>query len=338
MVEDWFTLAALTVVQGAVNTFLVLWASSGHFTNRDHNPYLVIEFLRCATNLCITTSVILCFVGEAPVWTLALTGALAYGYLWPNRYHSLLYVADLSVFSLALYLAPSSASQMWTFIALYVMCGFHSSSLMGRIEHFTEQQRRRLSDLECESKIIARRKAETDALNAELEATNNDLAKLSRHDALTQLLNRRGLSRIIERTNSVETTVVLIDCDEFKAVNESLGHSSGDFVLMTIARRLRNALRVGDYIARVGGDEFLVLMPNTTIDDATIAATRLCASVSGTPIDLKDDSLLMTVSAGVSPMPSSASSVTDLLAATRKALQESKASGKNRVSASHAPA
>jgi diguanylate cyclase (GGDEF)-like protein/PAS domain S-box-containing protein len=124
------------------------------------------------------------------------------------------------------------------------------------------------------------------------------------HDSLTGLANRRLLADRLEhslerRGDRMEPQVVLfIDLDDFKTVNDSLGHSVGDEVLAKIGASIRGLLRSGDTAARVGGDEFAVLMEGATIADAEIAAQRLIDAIS-TPMELAGVTVQITASIGI---------------------------------------
>lgn len=126
-------------------------------------------------------------------------------------------------------------------------------------------------------------------------------------DPLTGLFNRRyamhHLARIVDasREGGRAYAVLLIDLDHFKAVNDTHGHASGDAVLVAVAERLRENLRGKDLVARIGGEEFLVAMPDTGLDEARIAAERLCGIMRDCPIALPGggDPIIVTTSIGL---------------------------------------
>lgn len=181
-------------------------------------------------------------------------------------------------------------------------------------------------------------------LAEQLEAANIRLRELAMHDALTGLFNRRGfeaaLMTEVERAdrNAAPLCAILIDCDNFKQVNDNLGHAAGDVVLATVARRLRETLRPSDILARVGGDEFLCLLPGASAAQATHVAERLRLSVCSTPIALSHGPIQLTLSLAVTPLDTPVNSVEEVLALNRDALKQSKGMGKNRTSIAGHPA
>lgn len=148
-----------------------------------------------------------------------------------------------------------------------------------------------------------RRKQQADRLRATLE----DGLRLAVIDPLTGLFNRRyalpHLARIAER--AAETgrgyAVMLIDIDRFKRVNDRHGHAAGDAVLVEVARRLRDNLRAVDLVARIGGEEFMVALPETGVEQACATAERLRTLMEATPMDLPGGAgqIGVTISVGV---------------------------------------
>ncbi|MDO9525144.1 MAG: diguanylate cyclase [Gemmobacter sp.] len=170
--------------------------------------------------------------------------------------------------------------------------------------------------------------------------------KLAVTDPLTGLYNRRyampaltGMNRVAQECG-LPCAVMLIDIDRFKLVNDHHGHSAGDAVLTEVARRLSAALRPGDLLARIGGEEFLAALPDVTEPEARDVAERLCRAVRGLPITLADDvgRLTITVSIGLAlsgPPPDSAAM---LIERADRALLAAKAEGRNQVTFSRSAA
>ena len=146
------------------------------------------------------------------------------------------------------------------------------------------------------------RKRRTDQLRRQVR----DGMRLAVADPLTGLYNRRyalaHLERIADRARETgrRYAVMVLDLDRFKAINDSLGHAAGDLVLETVAHRLRDNLRPSDLVARIGGEEFLVALPDTTLGTARIAAERLCRAIEASPVVLPDGrEVRVTISVGL---------------------------------------
>jgi len=176
-------------------------------------------------------------------------------------------------------------------------------------------------------------------ISIQLRQANEKLEKLVLLDPLTGLLNRRGLQDALSheiqwvKREESELLALILDLDDFKHINDSFGHAVGDVVLKEVAENLKQALRVTDYIARIGGDEFLVLMPQTRKAEGMRVAEKIRLSISGHPISLSiKDVFKITASLGLVAIEDSTVSVDDLLARTHSVLQKSKRSGKNKVS------
>jgi diguanylate cyclase (GGDEF)-like protein len=167
-----------------------------------------------------------------------------------------------------------------------------------------------------------------------LERDKDSLLELARTDPLTELANRRGLQEAWERSHlsaSEGMKVILVDVDDFKRVNDLLGHDVGDLVLQTIASRLKAALRSTDFASRIGGDEFLALLPQASAQEAAAVAERIREDIAGRPVQLPSGPFKVTVSLGVVSVPTTCQGLEDLLAVTHHSLYRSKHEGKNRV-------
>lgn len=171
-----------------------------------------------------------------------------------------------------------------------------------------------------------------------LQAANAELHRLVLLDPLTGVSNRRGFDRALSdglaaaRRHGWSVSAALIDCDDFKAVNEAFGHDGGDEVLRAIARRASAALRATDHLARIGGDEFLALLPNASIWQASRVCERVRLRVAATPLEVRDgDGVSVSVSIGVAQVDLATDTLDSVIAACRSALAASKRAGKDTV-------
>jgi two-component system cell cycle response regulator len=165
----------------------------------------------------------------------------------------------------------------------------------------------------------------------------DEATRLSLTDGLTGLWNRRHLALRIEAELSRAVrfgepfSVLCCDLDGFKPVNDTLGHQAGDTVLIETARRLTDATREVDIVARPGGDEFTLLLPKTGVAGALRLADKIRTAVGERPFELDATSVDVSVSIGVAAYPEHGSSGKELLAAADGALYRAKAGGRNRV-------
>ncbi len=165
----------------------------------------------------------------------------------------------------------------------------------------------------------------------------DEATRLSLTDGLTGLWNRRHLALRIEAELSRAVrfgepfSVLYCDLDGFKPVNDTLGHSAGDTVLIETAHRLIDATREVDIVARPGGDEFALLLPKTGLAGALRLADKIRSAIGDRPFELDSTSVAVSVSVGVAAYPDHGSSGKDLLAAADDALYRAKAGGRNRV-------
>jgi two-component system cell cycle response regulator len=168
--------------------------------------------------------------------------------------------------------------------------------------------------------------------------TMEELRRLATRDQLTGLFNRREFERMLQVQKSqadsaqTEFSLVLVDIDHFKRVNDQHGHPAGDEVLREVARRLLGAVRGNDQVARIGGEEFAVTMPGTPRQAAAAVARRLAEAVRSRPIAVREGvELPVTLSVGVANHPADISAKADIVMAADKALYEAKTAGRDRV-------
>ncbi|WP_299965725.1 diguanylate cyclase [uncultured Roseobacter sp.] len=202
-----------------------------------------------------------------------------------------------------------------------------------------------VAELTLRIKAMLRRKHIAD----QLRATVRTGLKAAVSDPLTGLHNRRyampHLARVAEHSAATGRSfaVMVADLDHFKRINDVYGHASGDAVLVETARRLRDNLRGVDLLARIGGEEFLIVMPATPLSEARVAASRLCRKIGGRGFAVPgaDAPIDVTVSIGVtiggiraSHQPAVAPDANLLLDAADKALYAAKMQGRNQINLS----
>ncbi|HEB30936.1 MAG TPA: diguanylate cyclase [Spirochaetes bacterium] len=175
-------------------------------------------------------------------------------------------------------------------------------------------------------------------LKKEVVHAQRRLADLSIKDELTQLYNRRffmeTLEREIARAGRFKTELVLcmMDLDHFKNVNDTYGHPAGDFVLARVGKMLGKCIRLGDYSGRYGGEEFAVLLPNTSLEKARAVCERFREMVAGYRFKFHSHDIRLTISIGVANFKGfSDQSAEGMVAVADNALYKAKHLGRNRV-------
>jgi diguanylate cyclase len=169
-----------------------------------------------------------------------------------------------------------------------------------------------------------------------LEVKLQHMSELVREDQLTGSLNRRGLDDVFERETArsdrrgTPLCAALLDLDDFKRLNDTHGHQAGDNALKHLVKIVKDTLRSMDVIARFGGEEFLILLPETTIEAATATMTRLQRELTRHFFMHENEKLLITFSAGVA-LRREGEDQTSLVGRADKAMYEAKRTGKNRV-------
>jgi diguanylate cyclase len=170
------------------------------------------------------------------------------------------------------------------------------------------------------------------SLEAELRRLSDEVGT----DALTQIANRRGLMQAFEAEKSRlerdggPLAVGLLDIDNFKKLNDSLGHAAGDVALVKLAQHVRDSLRPVDVVARFGGEEFVVLLPGTPVEEGQKVLTRLQRELSASLFMHEGKEVFVTFSAGVTSYRLG-EKVEEALERADEALYEAKRTGKNRT-------
>ncbi|MES2351867.1 MAG: diguanylate cyclase [Pseudomonadota bacterium] len=192
--------------------------------------------------------------------------------------------------------------------------------------------------LKARDKMVLARQEVQDAENRihALEAKLQHLSELVREDQLTGSLNRRGLDDVFERETArsdrrgTPLCIAILDLDDFKKLNDTYGHIAGDAALKHLVKIVKDTLRSMDVIARFGGEEFLILMPETTVEAASSTMTRLQRELTRHFFLHDNEKVLITFSAGVA-LRRPNEEQTDLVKRADKAMYTAKQTGKNRV-------
>ncbi|HLP98550.1 MAG TPA: diguanylate cyclase [Sideroxyarcus sp.] len=194
------------------------------------------------------------------------------------------------------------------------------------------------SALRSHAELLAHKK-EADAAEArirELEHELEQVSELVREDQLTGALNRRGLDETMERElkradrNRSPLSIALLDIDNFKKLNDTLGHQAGDRALVHLIQVIKETLRPTDTVGRYGGEEFLIVLPDTDLNAAIEAVQRLQRDLTKKFFLHNNERILVTFSAGVA-LRGEQEDVEDLTGRADKAMYKAKQTGKNRV-------
>lgn len=215
---------------------------------------------------------------------------------------------------------------MLTFVAVTLYFGYRVGLL------WSEKYRELIGALQTTNQDLTGK-------TALLEEQNVELQRLAITDSLTQAHNRGYLMECLQREVSGSRrhhepmSVLLLDLDRFKGVNDEFGHLVGDEILKQVADRVRTQLRREDIFARFGGEEFTIVLPRTDRDAAWIVAEKIRHAISVSPLEVESHKILLTVSLGVASLNEAGTvrPVRRLLALADRALYEAKRTGRNRT-------
>ena len=174
----------------------------------------------------------------------------------------------------------------------------------------------------------------------QLEQELEEVSELVREDQLTGALNRRGLDEVLDREikradrQQTPVSIALLDIDNFKQLNDSLGHQTGDQALVHLIQVIKNALRPTDEVARYGGEEFLIILIDTSLEEAMTTVTRLQRELTKSLFLHNNKRQLITFSAGVA-LHSSGEDPESTIGRADNAMYKAKRAGKNRVFAAN---
>lgn len=174
----------------------------------------------------------------------------------------------------------------------------------------------------------------------ELKRQERELSRLAWTDSLTGVLNRHRFLELAEtqlahsQRHFREVSLLMLDLDNFKTINDCHGHATGDFVLRSICERWQGQLRGHDLIGRLGGEEFCVLLPDTRGSDALIVAERLRKITAQQPLCHDGETINVSVSIGTAVYENIADTITSVIKRADQCLYKAKSAGRNRVEAS----
>ena len=262
----------------------------------------------------------------------------------------------LIMFPFAWYLADSISRPLRTLSRIFHDVAGGRQTLNEELDLLNEYRGDELGDLTRSfidmNKAVRQKIEQINEINATLEdkieqrtqqlqAANQALIKLAKHDALTGLPNRQLLSDrlaqalVAAKRDKSHVALMFIDLDEFKPINDTYGHATGDLILIEAAQRIQDAIRESDTVSRIGGDEFIVLLPVVeSPQHAAIVADKIRQSLNG-PFILSEKLLHISCSIGIALYPEHGSDENTLLKNADLAMYDAKRSGRNAVMLFH---
>jgi diguanylate cyclase (GGDEF)-like protein len=279
-----------------------------------------VNFQRRETHwkLALETWVMIVFI----TWVLVYTGKLDSPLL--NLYLLVVITTALTLGKLATLL------QMLLIAACYVWLGIDGRVYAMGLSSFATTLAAHIAPLFLVAYV-------TTMLSTDIRRALTQLKLLSETDELTGVLNKRAIDIISERIlrqsarYSRPFSVVMIDSDSLKHVNDAHGHEAGDRLLKLTVHCVQNQLREADMVGRYGGDEFLVLLPETPCASAAGVAARICKGIRSTPLSIGGQSVSVTASIGVACYPDHGDDFETVMKKADQAMYASKQGGKNRV-------
>lgn len=174
-------------------------------------------------------------------------------------------------------------------------------------------------------------------LQQSLQEALEDQRFLAQHDPMTGILNHGEILKVLEKEiaraerQGSNLVVIMGDLDHFKSVNDTSGHVVGDAVLVEVAKRLRENIRLYDTVGRYGGEEFLLVIPDCTAEEVSQIAERILNSIQSQPVLFKDQAIAVTISLGLAfNKVGERTALIELLQAADSALYQAKKNGRNR--------
>jgi two-component system cell cycle response regulator len=211
----------------------------------------------------------------------------------------------------------------------YLTKPYHARELLARL---------RVGERICAlQRELFQRQVELYKVNGQLGVLNRKLETLANTDALTKLANRRHLFECFSQAwafserKSGPLACIMFDIDHFKAINDTYGHAAGDEILENLAASARKCLRRYDTLGRVGGEEFCVVCPETTTDDAATVAERIRRAIAGPKCAVNGTTVTVTVSLGVAERTPNHATPDALISAADAMLYRAKENGRNQV-------
>ncbi len=227
-------------------------------------------------------------------------------------------------------LVQSAWYQTFGFRTAAVLFGLIVLSLLIQARTFYLRQRQR--ELQA---LVNERTAELEKRSDELRESQRRLELIAYNDPLTGLPNRRLFEDdlkhrvVLASREGTAFTLLLVDLDGFKKINDTLGHDAGDALLVTIALRLKHAVREADRVARLGGDEFAIILSQTSELSSVERVCRRILTSLAEPVAFEDATMRVTGSIGSAQCPSQGSTTDGLYKAADTALYDAKRSGRN---------